>query len=441
MSEQQATINPSDSASNLGGKVKRVRPGKAARAAARQGTPATASTVTGTASMGKAESFSSKVFSNPVPQPGKFPVVFPSGAGEASKDVVFALDGKRISDSLCDLPGRFIHSPRFAEFSAHAEYGAETFTKDIARFTILGLAQQIVHAHQNMQLSIGDFSSIANTDVTMMSSIRKIIQQYGEFSVDPLGTRYLLANYETTVKSLIHASNLISSDACQPVHIPFYIKTMWLPAERGDTRTTFIVATALSDYFSRFGVKLSVEELQRKLFVEESHAFNAMKGFLPEADRGKFDALFTGYQTRAEFAAVFAANNRFILEALGLYWAGVPHADHMDWSIVPKTVFPNLVDVWARKKPIITKFFSCGSGLHEKANACGSASQLTCVAKVEDITVVNSMVALSAPEFSLLACFPPCAIMAEKPKYNVVLTTSVSTKERATQFMLLDWLG
>jgi len=208
MSEQQATtVLPSDSASNVG-KSKKPRPGKAQRAAAREMVTPSASAVTASSSMTGASSFSSRKIFAPVPQPGKYPVVFPSGAGEPTKDSRFALDPSVICDVFKEIPSSMSNAARFAEFSAHAEYDKESFGKDIAKNTLLSIAQQIVHAHTNMQLPMGDFSSIATTDTYMMSSVRSIVSQFGEFSVEPLGTRYILADYETTVTSLVVAADL-----------------------------------------------------------------------------------------------------------------------------------------------------------------------------------------------------------------------------------------
>jgi len=444
MSEQQATpLTPTDSVSNAGGR-KKARPGKAQRAAARGGYTPQASATTGSSSVTGASSFSARASFAPVPQPGKYPVVFPSGAGEATKDVEFALNGDSISSALAGLADDFINSARYAEFSANASYGDDSFRKDVARFSLLAIAQQIVHAHSNMQLSIGDMSAISATDHYMMRSIRSIVEQFGEFSVDQIGSRYVLADYESTVKSLIIAAAKISGPQVVVANIPFFIRTMWLPSRANDPKTTFVVAEALSRYTASLGVKIPVEELRSKLFSQPSDAFIAAKARIDPAERNHFDVLFNGYTTQQEFTSKFSgAVGDSILNRLGLFW-GTQNgraANHMDWDLVPKIKFPELVDYWAKRRATITKFFSCGSGLAEKSNATGSAAQLSRVEHVAGVTVVRSRLALSAPEFSLLACFPPCAIVADDTPMNVVLSTSIPVKIRATEFTQLDWIG
>jgi hypothetical protein len=372
-------------------------------------------------------------------------VVFPSGAGEATEDVLFALSGEHISKAIIGLGDDFINSARYAEFSSHASISDDVFRKDVVRFTLLALAQQIVHSHVNMQLSMGDFSSISSTDHYMMRSIRSIVEQFGEFSVDQIGSRYVLADYESTVKSLVYAAKQISKADAKPAHMSHYIKCMWLPTRLKDPKTTFIVAEALSRYTTTLGIKIPVEELLSTLFEGMPSAFTAVKEVFPAAERDDFDVLFTGYTTAQEFSSKFSGTRGDrILTNLGLYWGTDPTrrtAASMDWNFVPKVAFPEMVDYWAKKRSTLTKFFSCSTGLAEKSSATGSPAQLSRVDTVSGVTAVRSRLALTAPEYSLLACYPPCCIVADDSKMNVVVLTSIPIKIRATEFTQRDWLG
>jgi len=388
-----------------------------------------------------ASQFARKASFAPTPQPGKYPIVFPSGAGEPTRDSTFALDGCSMEKCFGRISENYVNSARYAEFSANASYGDFDFHKDVVAAAICALTQQIVHSHANMGLSVGDFSAIASTDTYAMSSIRSIVSQFGEFSVESLGTRYLLADYASEVKALVRTAHLALAQENAGA-VSSVMKMHWLPASASDPRTAFIVAAKLSGYIQQFGIHLPVKDLASAVFSGTlPPAFIAVKSLLPEDMKGRFDGLFKGYSSKAEFTAIFSGSGgKETLQALGLVWPS-PAANSLNWEIVPKVRFPEIVDKWSKKKASITKFFSCGTGLAERSSACGTAAQISSVAVTQGVTVVKSLYAISAPEFSLLACFP-ASVHSEFPgDLNVVLTTSIPVHTRATEFTQLDWLG
>jgi len=438
MSEQQDIVTPSESAS-LVSSTKKIRPGKAQRAAKRASAPSQASATTGASSATTASMFARKMSFTPTPQPGKYPVVFPSGAGEPTRDSHFAIDGQSIFNCFAGVGQNYLNSARYAEFSSHAEYGDVDFQKDVIISGLLSIAQQIVHAHQNLGLPMGDFSSISSTDMFTMSAVRSIVRQFGEFSVESLGTRFLLHSYEDEVTALVRTAKRLKAQPTMSA-VSTVLKEHWLPVRAGDPRVTFIVATKLKAYLERFHVSITMDELLSHLFQSTSTAFDAVKTVLPESDRDKFDVLFSGYHTKSEFVAKFSGNaNGWVLHALDLVWIS-PVVASLDWDVVPKVTFPSLADPWLKKRSTLIKFFSCGSGAIEKSSAAGSPAQLGVLEATSGVTIVKLMVAVSAPEFSLFACFPPSAVYPFGSDLNVVLTTSIPVKVRATEFMQMDWL-
>lgn len=428
-----STVTPSESASNSG--KKKSRPGKNARMAARGGAPASSQS-----SVSNASFFSSQVPADPVPQPGKFPVVFRAGAGEPTRDVEFAYDADKINGITCDLLGRYVWNPRYAEFSSHADYTDSMFEKDVTRMFLLGLAQQSVHAHVNMGLPLGDFSSIASTDVTEFVSLSAVIRQFGEFQDASLGSRFLLKNYATTIASLVRAAHDVGEDSAANQAA---VMRMWIPTKSKDSRTTFIVASALSEFIWKgLGLRLSIEDLSNHLFDTPWDAFDAIKVLLggDDASRERFDFLFKSYTTEVQFVALFTNGRLRALAELGLSWRH-PDVSHLAWELVPKVEFPELVDLWSRKRSAIESFISCTSGLANRSSATGSHAQVSEVSTSSGVTVVKTHVALSAPEFSLLSCFPPSGVVPSVGPLNVVLTTSIATDVRATEFLQLDWKG
>ena len=427
------SVTPSDSASQQVQK-KKNRPGKNARMARAALTPP-ASSVTSPKSMSSASQFASAAVPPPIPQPGKFPVVFDTGAGEPTQDEIFSYDHRQIRKIIEPFPDRYIYSARYAEFSASAGYTDAAFSADVMQFFLLGLAQQTVFTHVNMGLPLGDFSAIASTDVFHFASLRAIISQFGEFSVPTLGTRFLLSDYVSTVSSLVHAAKKLDGSAAD-MNV---LDRLWLPMSPRDKRTKHIFATSLQKYASSFGVKLDPIPLAENLFEQEDPAFNAVKVLFGD-DSGLFDFLFAPLDNSADWVAAFTPGEaQRALTALGLVWKK-PNTAHLNFSFLAKVEFPILLDEWARKKATITKFFSCASSVTSRSTALGSTAQLTDVSNVSGVTLIRALLALSAPEFSLLACFPPSAYARLPDDYKVRMSTSIPVVVRSTEFAQLDWL-
>ncbi|QJQ28888.1 coat protein [Botrytis cinerea partitivirus 3] len=432
-----STVTPSESASSSG---KKKRPGKMQRQQAK-GLPGGQPAQTAPSSVSAASRFSSAVPSMPTPQPGKFPVVFPSGAGEPTRDAFFAYSGGNLGRIAQGLPERYESNSKFAEFSAHTELSSGDFETEITSAFFLGLAQQTVHAHVNMGLPQGDFSPVFSSDVTNFAAVRSILAHFGEFSSDTLGSRYLLAGYAETVKALVRAAASASSSTPDRIG-----STFWLPTSADCKNSRFIVASALASFLSPSGVSLDVERLAESVFHGSSDVWEGIKPLLGDPPNGeepdprdRFDFLFARYSTPAAFlTAVGDPSRSRILGEIGLEWP-TPADPDLSWSLNVKEVFSSMTDQLARKRATYAKFFSCGSGVANRSQAIGSSIQISSTASVSGVTIVKSLLAQAAPEYSLLACFPLSGVFGPI-KLNVVLTTSLNVSQRATEFTQLDWL-
>lgn len=428
-----SSVAPSDSASAAGGK--KNRPGKNARKAKQA---SSASSVTRTSA---SEFFASQAPVGPIPQPGMYPVVFQTGIGEPTRDTEFQYSARNLNQLTYQLSDKYTYNPRYAEFSNHSGYTDDLFDRDLKRMFLLGLAQQTVHSHINMQLPMGDFSSISSTDLPVPTALSSVIREFGEFQQPGLGTRYLLCDYTTTVSSLVHTASELTGDNPKDQRV---IRRNWLPMKGKDKRTTFIIGKALAEFIANgLGVRLSLSELTNYLFDSRWDAFDNLKPLLGDTDdrRDRFDFLFSGYGTELQFTQKFTGPGPGgVLSELGLEWHN-PDVSHMNFSFLAKVTFPELVDDIARKKSALTKFISCTTMLSNRLAASGSAAQLSSVSTDNGVTVVKTRTALSAPELSLLACFPPSCFVDEGDPYNVVVTTSIAVSTRATEFLQLDWIG
>jgi hypothetical protein len=439
MSEQQSVISsvaPGDSVSSNG---KSRKLGKRERLAKRElmGPPPGEK-----ASASKARAFASGP-SDPVPTPGRYPVVFQVGVGEPTRDIEFVVDPKPLTSVIGELPDRYSYNPKYVEFLANAGLDDTNFADDVSVAFFLRLAQQLVHSHVNMSLPQGDFSAVASTDVRVPAAMAAVIQQYGEYSVPSLGTRFLLRDYASQVQHAVHTAASIANRGERSVEE--VVQSSWLPLSRRDKVTQTIVAAALASFVKPSGVRFDVGILENAVLSGEiPDAWEAVKQFLGDVPdeggvdrRDRFDFVFRSVTTPALFFTGWSAHAAELAE-LGILWRG-PSAGHMDWAFNAKTEFTTLSDNWARKSAAYAQFFELSSGIANRSAACGSSAQL---AKVEDlggVVVVSTHIALAAPEFSLVSCFPVSSVCLSTLQRNVVVTTSVSVSQRATEFVQLDW--
>lgn len=430
-SEQPSTVAPSDSASKVGRKSK---PGKAERAARRS---AVGSQPGQTASATKAFTFASGA-SAPKPQPGKYPVVFQTGAGEPARDQTFAFDERVLAKSLAAFPMRFTFNAKYAEFKAHAEVEDRDFSKDIAVAALLRLAQQVVHSHVNLGLPQGDFAPIASTDVKIPASVSAFLSQYGEHTVPALGTRFLLSDYENTVRSIVWCANSIQKNGVGDAPL----NRSWLPVRATDRRTNTIIASRLAAFLQSAELAILPDVLEEAVLSGDvPDAWESIKTVLGDTDeqKNRFDFLFKAYATAPLFVTAFTTvSASAVLAELGLVWDR-PSAGHVDWTFNVKEMFTRLSDAWARKSATYALFFELSSSQSNRSAAMGSQSQMAHVKSSDGVTIVKTHLALSAPEFSLVACFPASGVYTGDVARRVVVTTPLSVEQRATEFVQMDW--
>nr|WGH72995.1 MAG: putative coat protein [Trichoderma harzianum partitivirus 3] len=431
-SQLTSTVAPSDSASAAG--HKKSKPGKAERAARRS---AVGSQPGQAASPSKASTFASGV-SAPKPQPGKFPVVFQTGAGEPARDQFFALDERGLKNSFTEFPRRFTFNAKYAEFKAHAEVGDQQFSKDLVVAGLLRLAQQIVHAHVNLGLPQGDFAPVASNDVKLPASMAAFISQYGEHSVPALGTRFLLSDYENTVRSIVWCANQVNGTGRGDAPL----QRSWLPCRANDGHTKTVIAERLNEFLSQSDIRVAPDVLEEAVLSGNApDVWEHIKPLLGDDDaaRDRFDFLFKSYAGAPEFVVAFTTTEAAAaLAQLELEW-DTPSAAHVDWTFNVKEMFTRLSDAWARKSATYAVFFELSSSQSNRTAASGSQSQMAQVSTRDGVTVIKTHLALSAPEFSLVACFPSPGVYSGGLIRRVVVTTPLSVAQRATEFVQMDW--
>lgn len=432
-----SSIAPTDSVSSSG---KRSKPGKRERQQARS---AVGSSGGQPASSSKAAAFARGGSSDPVPQPGKFPVVFSTGAGEPTRDQEFAIPLNKAYPLFGSVVDKYKRNPRYAEFRAHSEFTDPVFGTHLAVSSLLRLAQQLVHAHVNMGLPQGDFAPIASSDVRIPSALSSIVNQFGEFSSPTIGTRFLFRDYENAVKRVVFLADQLWT-AGNSHHI---FNRSWLPMCSDDKNFKVIVASRLLEFISDADLSILPTVLEDAVLSGEvPEAWEQVKDVLgdPPAEgqvdnRDRFDFLFKAYGDVGQFTTAFTTTAASAaLQELDLPW-NAPSAGHLNWQYSTKQRFSFLADQWAKLSASYAQFFDLSSGLLSRQSATGSHAQMAQVTSIEGVTVLKTFIALSAPEFSLAACFPPTCVFVGGITRRVVVTTSLNLAQRATEFCQIDW--
>lgn len=436
-----SSIAPTDSVSSSG---KKSRPGKRERQQARS---AVGSSGGFPASATKAAAFASGGMDEPVPQPGKFPVVFQTGVGEPTRDQQFVYDHKALKAVFSDLSPRYSENARFAEFREYSAQTATDFRDWLTVSCFLRLAQQTVHAHVNLGLPQGDFASVASSDVLIPSALSTVVQQFGELSIPSTGTRLLLRDYQTVVKRLVWSAYYVekwgkSKEVCD---------SLWFPFSQHDGVTKLVVARALSDFMMKeHSVAIGVTALEEAVLSgNRPAAWDVVKRLLgPDREEGatgpdprdRFDFLFEAYNDVARARNGFTAvGTTAALTELGLSVDPTVIGQVLWNSFNAKQVFSELAEKWARTSVTYAQFFELSSGLANRSSAKGSLAQFAQVTDRDGVVVLKTTLAVSAPELSLAVCFPPTALVSHEPERRVIVTTSLNVSQRATEFCLKDW--
>jgi len=434
-----SSVNPTDSASTVS--KGKARPGKRERLAKRE---AASGSQGANASASKAAMFAAGAAADPVPQPGRYPVIFNTGAGEPSRDQDFVLPVHELAAMLINFPSKYTRNDRYAEFRTNADISDVDFGRQMSMSFLLRLAQQVVHAHSNMGLPQGDFAPVASSDVRIPAALAAVAGQFGEFSVPSIGTRFLLRDYAATVAQLVRTAQQVTNG--DPPRRVF--QRAWLPVHQEDKSFKALVVARLNQLLAAAaGVTIDPTELEDSVMsgdVPESWLGVTQWLGVPPAEgqrdqRSRFNFLFKRFSTEETFLAAYtAAGNYQALEELGLVWEE-PRQGHLQWQLDVKRRFSSLADNWAKLSASYAKFFELSSGLSNRSAAVGTTAQMAQVSTTEAVTVVRTMLALSPPEFSLAAAFPPsCVFVGDIPR-RVVVTTPLSVSQRATEFCQMDW--
>jgi hypothetical protein len=337
---------------------------------------------------------------------------------------------------LSEVTDAFSNNPAFTEFMNYANINPLIFHQELTAAVFLSVAQQIVQAHVNMGLPAGEFYSLASTKLPVPNSIAAFARQFGELPLEGLGKRFILADYHTTVSSLVMAASYaLACTKEKPELAPSYL---WLPTSRRDPRTVWCIAVGMSKWLKEHaGAEVETQTLADLLFTGVAVPTWLRTLFRLGGRENTFNPFFT--QLADEQAWRNFINARSVeFQLLDLSAEGLK-VTNLDFDFDVQSSFPLLARRWLRRVPAIERFFHCASILDEASSSQGSMAQFSEVEVTRGITQVTCLSALEPNQFSLLVCLPPKALIDPSTEFLVTVTTSAGTFGALNAFFQQDW--
>jgi len=427
---------PGDSVSQVGSekpeKKNKNRKGKNARNRGKKSATSTTPSVdTKVTSTTIPTSFRNNQSVGPTPEPGRWPVVFSVTAGHPTTEIAFQPLSPPVEDALSHID-TYTMDANFARYSRDFGYTHLDFTVSLHAVLFLSLAQQIVFSHVNMGRPAGDFFTLQTTRLQVPSALLAFVRQYGELPFEGMGKLFVLANYRTTVSSLVLAAQRAFASKKIDHAISNYL---WLPMEVRDSRTCWIVATKIATLLlDELNITLEASSIAEVLYSGNCPAL--LQVLLNSTTLPNHASLFAAYPSAVTFDR-HLRDRTDTYQALGLVLPQAPWI--LDFNFSVQDEYPLLARKWLARTPAISSWFNTSTIADSASSAQGSLSQFAKVETAQGITSIHSLSELDPQSYSLVACFPASAALCPRHKYNTFLTTSASTLEPAFEFLQRDW--
>lgn len=201
------------------------------------------------------------------PQPGKYPIVFPTGSGEVGTRVHAAIDAESVKGNFAEFFDAFTRNPAFEVAINQAGYSDDQVTSSLFKTLLLSMAQKVIASHKSEGLSTGDLAVFLDVKVTNLTPVQTIIDQLGEFSSKLLGTAYRWIDFEATVLALIRAAYDFENLEDSRKSYNKVIDAMWAPVTVDDKRSKLIVACHINQWLdSAASINLSQDDLVSSIY-------------------------------------------------------------------------------------------------------------------------------------------------------------------------------
>jgi hypothetical protein len=385
------------------------------------------------------------VDSAPSFRPGSFPVVFNASAEEASVDVWFTPDIQKVGEHSDNVYASLGSSDKFTEFLANSNaVDAEAEERLASHFeasSMLCAAQSICAAHQTAGFPVGDFSPLVSSDLVHVQSIRQITSQYGDVRFDRVGQRYSVKHYTQTIKAFIRQAHKAFKSESLLSRIEERT-CWWLPVERHDPRTKFILACRLADLVKSKNVGFVPDPnwLEDKILPANAGSPPVwLPSVLSEEEVNTLSPLWSAFpQTPAEFTTKFGGPTTVpLLELLSLSWASPEDAD-LGWRSNWKEMVSAILDRWAGRAPVLRRTFETADK-SVSAGSSGSTAQLGKVDLFRGVHIASFSLDNGSAISSLATAFLPKAVFSPQTEVDVRYTTTTPLGERAVAWVQRDF--
>jgi hypothetical protein len=371
--------------------------------------------------------------------------VFNASAPEASVDVWFTPDIQHVGEHAEMVYDSLSSSDKFVEFLANSnavtEDAEEKLASEFEAATLLCAAQSICQAHQVAGFPVGDFSPLVSSDLVHIRSIRQVTAQYGDVRFDRVGQRYSVHHYTQTIKAFIRQAD--KAFKAESRNARQHERTCWwLPVERHDPRTRFILACKLSALVKSkdSGFVPDPVWLERRILPHSAGTEPPwLSSVLSEEEVAILAPIWSEFPSTARgFYEIFGANGgKKLLDLLKLEWYA-PDSTDLGWSMDFKPVVSAICDKWAGRAPVLRRTFEVADKSISTGSS-GSTAQLGRVDLFRGVHIASFALDNGSAITSLATAFLPKAIFSPLKEVDVVQTTTSPLGERAIAWVQKDF--
>ena len=373
------------------------------------------------------------------------PKIFPAGAQpEARADVWFSPDLAAISKHASDIYSIHFGSDGFHNVLDHvagsSQYEVGLFAGQFEAMAILCAAQSLVLSHWVISRNTEDL--LYNLDVMNIihiKSVRAVMAQYGEIRLDSTGQKYRVKHIVSTLKAFIRQAFLAQKI---PSTVPRAASATrwWLPVQRGDPRTRFILACKLAAFIKEKDIGLTPDPSYLENFILPQDHGRPPPWLISILPRREYDILYSlwkAFPKEEDFCTHFGKST---LKLLGLEFSTDVNTE-LHWKADWHDMLAAITDRWMFSDSIyvatLRKFFEV-SDVSTWGDKVGSEAQLgTC-------NMTNGTLTLTSPAdeanvvSSLAAAFPPKAIYHPGRDHDFKWVTNVPIRTYVEQWILKD---
>lgn len=378
-----------------------------------------------------------------VPQPGKFPIVFPTTSGPPLTKVHHVPDPENFVAMVLNAILTIISHPKFVNY-IHEAYSNDDNRVNamVNRYTsvsLLALCQQICHTQVVRKEAIGELEPLYLSDIKHLRFIREITQQYGDFSIPLTGELCRIFHPEEMCIKLIRlAHQIYCRDGDNPLNhdeIMDYARAWWLPTETGDEITRWYIMYHVRRYVAQQVPHVIIPDTFQ-LFEVTQQQPDWHAEYVRLAPAGNVDLTWTYAAMPNSANAWFAIANE--LDQIGCTWNN-PAAADLRYNSDHIADAMTIINGWADALPFLEANCHTSGRLSNACMAEGTPLQVAQITHTVHQTLIKirAVVAFGV-DGSKAAIFPPKCHLVEPREQNYVTSVKCNVPETSENWVLQD---